>query len=318
MKKTPLIISAILTATALLGGFAFAADVPGVTNNIATSNSDRHAWNDVVGWIDFGPGDGEVEVADTQLKGYAEILQAGFLALDCATSPNGDICATSSFKVSNDGSGNLSGWAWNDNFGWISFSGTAADSSSYGVIVNGSTGDFSGWAWNDVIGWISFNCANVLGTCSTSDYTVNTSWRSGPDIPPPAGDGPTGITPGAGGGSGGGGGSSFDADTYLTSSVFDTQIQGGAVLNTVMWLGDQPAGTAVGIQIASSDSDSGPWNYLGPDGKSTSAYEANQGVQFKLNPNDHNNHRYFRYKIFLHWTAAGSPEVKDVVINYSP
>ncbi len=308
----------------LSGGLVLAADVPGVTNNIATANIDRHAWNDVVGWIDFGSdataSTGEVEVTDAQLKGYANILQAGFLALDCATSPNGDICATSNFKVSNDGDGKLSGWGWNDNLGWISFdSVTAGASVSYQVTIDGSTGDFSGWAWNDVVGWISFNCVNtgIGNQCSTSDYTVNTSWRSGPDLPPPTG-GPTGIGPGGSGGGGGGGGTEFDEDTYLTSSVYDTRVQNGAALNTIMWLGSQPAGTSVGIQVAASNSSSGPWKFLGPDGKESSAYEANQGVQFRLNPKDHNNQRYFRYKVYLKWTSSDTPEVKDVIINYSP
>lgn len=314
MRAKSFTILAITAATMLVGGFVLAFDVPGVVNNISADNIDRHAWNDVIGWIDFGPGGGEVEVVDAQLKGYANALQAGPVALDCATSPNGDICASSNFKVSNDGAGTLSGWAWNDNIGWISFN--CADqgicgTADYKVTVDGSTGDFGGWAWNDVIGWISFNCANVIGSCSTSDYTVNTSWRTGPN-PPFSGGGPTGIGPS------GGGGSEFDVDTYLVSKIFDTRVQGGAALNTIMWLGDQPAGTEVGIQVASSNSASGPWSYVGPDSKSSSAYQANQGVQFRLNPKDHNNKRYFRYKVFLYWVSGKTPEVQDVVVSYSP
>ncbi|MDO8467272.1 MAG: hypothetical protein Q7S83_04000 [bacterium] len=342
LKTTGFILSFVVGCLSLVG-IAFAADVPGVVNNIATADIDRHAWNDVVGWIDFGSdataGTGEVEVTDTQLKGYANILQAGFLALDCATSPNGDICATSGFKVLNDGSGNLSGWGWNDNIGWVSFSGTATDGSPYGVTISGSSGDFSGWAWNDVVGWISFNCVNLgPGSCNTAPppdakYKVNTSWSSGPDIDPPTG-GPTGITPGGGGGGGGSGGSTFDENTWLISSVFDTQVQGGAALNTVMWLGEKPGDTAVGIQIASSNCPNGAtnypacttgdWTYVGPaapgipKGNDKSAYEAVDGKQFRLNPADHNNKRYFRYKVYLFWRAGDTPEVQDVIINYSP
>lgn len=309
----------LTTGYLLLAGVASAAPISSV-------GVDRHAWNNVVGWIDFG-GAGAVDVSDAQLSGYANSLQTGPVALDCATTPNGNICAVSDFKVSNDGSGNLSGWAWNDNIGWISFDNLSVGSSyGYQVKIDGSTGDFSGWAWNDVVGWISFNCVNFgPGSCNATPppdakYKVNTSWRSGPDVPLPAGDGPTGIGPGGSGG-GGGGGTSFEAGTYLTSSIFDTQVKGGAALNTVMWLGDQPAGTSVGIKIASSNSTSGPWddaNFLGPDGKSTSVYEANQGVQFRLNPNDHNNKRYFRYQVYLYWVSDKTPTVEDVVISYSP
>ena len=91
-----------------------------------------------------------------------------------------------------------------------------------------------------------------------------------------------------------------------------------------MWLGEQPVGTAVGIQIASSNDPDGPWVYVGPaasgipEGNTDSAYEANPGEQFRLNPKDHNNKRYFRYKVYLHWDSGKTPKVEDVVINYSP
>ena len=55
---------------------------------------------------------------------------------------------------------NLSGYAWSDNIGWISFNctdvGTCA-TADYGVNVDTGTGNFSGYAWSDNVGWISFN-----------------------------------------------------------------------------------------------------------------------------------------------------------------
>ena len=139
----------------------------------------KYAWNDNIGWIDFGYSAGNVNVTSTQLSGYAS-SSVGFIALDCATSPNGNICGTSNFKVSNNGSGNLTGWAYNDNIGWISFScqnETPSVCSSYPyyqVMINNSTGDFSGWAWNDNIGWISFNCQNT-SSCASTNYKVTIS-----------------------------------------------------------------------------------------------------------------------------------------------
>ncbi len=58
----------------------------------------------------------------------------------------------------------LTGWAWSSNIGWISFSGTAADGSAYGVSMNTTTptsAPLSGYAWSDHIGWISFNVPAV-------------------------------------------------------------------------------------------------------------------------------------------------------------
>ncbi|MBI5306407.1 four helix bundle protein [Candidatus Wolfebacteria bacterium] len=148
----------------------------------------KWAWNDLIGWIDFGFSTGNVKVYSDRLEGYAS-SSAGFIALNCNSTPNNDICGTSNFKVSNDGSGNLSGWAWNDGIGWISFCGNASGGSTlsgsnwicpssptYQVVISASTGEFSGWAWNDIKGWISFNCSNT-GACGTVDYKVKTDWR---------------------------------------------------------------------------------------------------------------------------------------------
>lgn len=262
--------------------------------NIHSSN--EWAWNDVVGWIEFNTVAGDVDVTDQKLNGYAS-SSVGEIALDCETTPNGNICSTSSFKVSNS-NGTLSGWAWNDNIGWISFNCNDLSSSSpcvtsnYSVSINTSTGDFSGWAWNDVVGWISFSCSNT-GTCGTSNYYVNTTWRNAPQT------------------------------ANLTSSIFDTGSTEpkGVVLNTIMWQGTLPSGTVVKFQIASSNSPSGPWTYLGSDGTANTYYQpSGPGTQVKIRGIDHNNIRYFRYKIFLE-TDTGqtvAPTVNDVIISYSP
>jgi len=251
----------------------------------------RYAWNDVIGWIDFYS-TGNVNVSSVQLTGYAS-SSVGFIALDCATSPNGNICSTSDFRVSNDGSGNLTGWAYNDAIGWISFdSGTATASYPYQVKISNSTGEFSNWAWNDIIGWIRFNCGDPEpDTCGTSNYKVKTSWSS----------------------------SALTAE--LTSSIFDTDVSTAAI-NTVMWKGSLPTDTVVEFQIA-SDSTSTPavWNYRGPDGSNSARYQpTGSGTPAPINLAYHKNHRYFRYKIFLTSNPGRteSPRVDDVIINYSP
>ncbi len=61
---------------------------------------------------------------------------------------------------------NLSGYAWSDNVGWISFNCTDPNTCStvdYGVNVSTTTGAFSGYAWSDNIGWISFSPSDVTG-----------------------------------------------------------------------------------------------------------------------------------------------------------
>lgn len=78
-------------------------------------------------------------------------------------------------------SDNLSGYAWSDNIGWISFNCTndsSCGTSNYGVTVNGTSGDLSGYAWSDNVGWVSFNPSDVVG-CPSSPCTPNISRVTG-------------------------------------------------------------------------------------------------------------------------------------------
>jgi len=93
---------------------------------------------------------------------------------------------------------NVSGWAWSETLGWISFNSTNCDSddngkvddpaplgcpepgskiSQYGVFINKDSGEISGYAWSFMAGWISFNESDLSncpkGPCSASvDQTV--------------------------------------------------------------------------------------------------------------------------------------------------
>jgi hypothetical protein len=88
------------------------------------------------------------------------IVFAGFLA---AVVAGGALFF--SFEQTEAGTGhNVSGWAWSDNIGWISFNCTdtaSCGTADYGVDVNLINGEFSGRAWSDAVGWISFNRAET-------------------------------------------------------------------------------------------------------------------------------------------------------------
>lgn len=167
---------------------------PTGASGAAVSSSYHYAWNDNVGWIDFAyPGSNiKVPIGSGELTGAAYILSDGsWISLNCITTDN---CSTSNYKVSADADGNLSGWAWSESFGWISFScttggsdgGNICSSSQYGIGVATSTitisgetyqpGEFYGYAWSENIGWISFNCKtggeNQSNICSTSNYRI--------------------------------------------------------------------------------------------------------------------------------------------------
>jgi hypothetical protein len=110
---------------------------------------------------------------------------------------------------------------------------------------------------------------------------------------------------------------------YLDSSIYDTGVSVGAQINSIMWKGDLPSGTQVRFKIASSNSSSGPWNFVGPNG--TTSDDDYYGpvppnTQYNVNYILHSNHRYFRYRIILVSDQAqqNSPRVDDVIINWSP
>jgi hypothetical protein len=161
----------------------------------------HYAWNgNGWGWIDFNPPAGNVRapVGAGDFYGYARIIglasqDSGWIALNCQTA---DEC-TYQYKVSSDANGNLSGWAWSEYAGWISFCGDTNGGSTwngsrwvcpasptYQVSIVPTTGEFSGWAWSSNMGWISFNCNNsgIGNTCGTSNYKVAVQKKLGRPI----------------------------------------------------------------------------------------------------------------------------------------
>ncbi len=68
--------------------------------------------------------------------------------------------------------GNVRGYAWSDNIGWISFSCfntyDSGEGVDYGVYFNSITESLSGYAWSDNVGWISFESDDLEG-CPDGD-----------------------------------------------------------------------------------------------------------------------------------------------------
>lgn len=305
-----IIISIVIILSIVLGTSSFVrADSNPGTNIDSTL---YHAWSDVSGWWDFHNTHTAV-VGTSSLSGYAS-SSIGDIALNCNSTPSGDICSTSNFKVTNpDGGGNLSGCAWNDTIGWVSFwcgdgdcdGGSTADASStcassnYRVTIN-ATGTLSGYAWNDIDGWISFNCEND-SSCAASNYKVKTSWAPGRLV------------------------------GYLESSVINTEVVGGATLNSIMWQGEGGAGTIVDFQIATSSvSNPASWTFFGPGGDSQVYYDnacpiagssgtgAAPNTPICVERSRTANSRYIRYKVRLQSNTAqnSTPVITDIILNW--
>jgi hypothetical protein len=109
----------------------------------------KYAWGENIGWVNFNPTHGNVDVSDTKITGYAWSENYGWINL-----------APTNGGVLNDGNGNLSGYAWGENLGWIDFS---------NVKIDPNTGEFSGYAVILKDGSkINFDCTNCK---------VKTEWR---------------------------------------------------------------------------------------------------------------------------------------------
>lgn len=128
--------------------------------NIDSTEKNAKFLNSSLGKINFGTTEGNVEVTNTAVTGYAWSQTLGWINL-----------APSNSGVVNNGSGTLSGYAWGEGTGWINFAPTNG-----GVYINNTTGVFTGHAWSENAGWISFNCSDE-SVCGSDDYVVKTSWK---------------------------------------------------------------------------------------------------------------------------------------------
>jgi outer membrane protein assembly factor BamB len=103
----------------------------------------------------------------------------------------------------------------------------------------------------------------------------------------------------------------FSESGTFESGVID--LGGQASLLTLNFTSTLPAGTSLKIQLASSDSSSGPWSYVGPDGTSAS-YFTTSGQSI---PSVLSGKRYLRYKVYFYgngntWTSlANAPSGVD-------
>jgi len=96
----------------------------------------------------------------------------------------------------------------------------------------------------------------------------------------------------------------------ITSSTFDATASVG--FNYFNFNGTTPSGTTLKFQIASNN-DNSTWNYVGPDGTSSTYYTTGSAVPLSATSG-----RYFRYQATLSTTSANTPVINDVTLTYSP
>ncbi|MFH1291998.1 MAG: prepilin-type N-terminal cleavage/methylation domain-containing protein [bacterium] len=103
-------------------------------------------------------------------------------------------------------------------------------------------------------------------------------------------------------------------DGWLESSTFD--MGPSSTYRNINWQPlNQPSGTSVRFQLATSNSSTpSQWDYLGPDGSSSTYYTNTSTVIYS----GHNNQKYLRYKTYLDTDIITStPGLSEIILTYT-
>ena len=117
------------------------------------SPTEKFAWSDTSGWINFAPTGGGAGVFDDHLEGHVWAENVGWIKLGSHSSGGYHRYANTTatdWGVNLNGAA-LSGYGWSDTAGWVRF-----DPTGGGVTLNPANGVFDGWAWAENLGWIHF------------------------------------------------------------------------------------------------------------------------------------------------------------------
>ena len=113
------------------------------------SATNKYAWSENAGWLNFNASWSNVQVYPDHLEGFVWAENLGWISLK-GTAQN-----STPYGVNHNGNGGLSGYAWSENAGWINFQTTYSQ-----VTINLATGQFDGYAWGENIGYIHFRNAS--------------------------------------------------------------------------------------------------------------------------------------------------------------
>jgi hypothetical protein len=118
-----------------------------------------YAYSANLGWLDWrGDTNSGAVIGEYVCSGSIYSANAGWICLG-AGSPTNSIryqnLSADDFGVNHDGRGNLSGYAWGANIGWIAFATNGAPK------VDLLTGDLSGYVWSANCGWLSLSNASA-------------------------------------------------------------------------------------------------------------------------------------------------------------
>lgn len=163
------------------------------------SEKQRYAWGENNGWIDFNPGRAGLKIGSNVLAGWIFIKKLGWVHLGDGSPRDGYRYSNNDrrdYGVNNDGEGDLFGWGWGENIGWINFDKVrinregvfsgSANSPKIGLITFNSTGPVTFLVKTDPYPWRGIGLVEEikLGRCSRSsneDETLKMGW-TGPAL----------------------------------------------------------------------------------------------------------------------------------------
>src|SRR5207253_1929745 len=106
----------------------------------------------------------------------------------------------------------------------------------------------------------------------------------------------------------------FASGTFI-SSLKDSNPAAGlaAQWTTLSWTASTPPGTAVQFQVAASNAESGPFNFVGTDGTAATFFTTSGASLSQFS-----GLRYLKYKAFLATTSdTVTPTVSDVTVCFA-
>ena len=132
--------------------------------------SEKYAWSENIGWINFSSLDQSAYYKKTFMTGYVWSENVGWILLSANDNGPFENTTVNNWGVNIDIKNQLSGFAWSENSGWISFA-----SEEHIVTFDPITGTFQGYAWCENFGYISLS--NI-----DKNYAVSTPRLSAKDV----------------------------------------------------------------------------------------------------------------------------------------
>ncbi len=128
------------------------------------SPSDKFAWSENCGWLNFRDagtpaGAQGVRLHADHLSGFIWGENLGWINVGNGGGPYANTNNTNFGVNRNTANGFLTGYAWSENAGWINFNGGNLASPRNPARFDAAASRFRGYAWGENIGWINLDDA---------------------------------------------------------------------------------------------------------------------------------------------------------------